>query len=203
MKKCFLILFAVSLGLAQVPVAIRGKAAVYCAQLKNSYGQGDTITKAKSKTYAPWRFKVDTAFVDTDGLGHYKKIGTGVAGAGDTSTAFSLRYSLGSTSPLGFFTVAGYRTSANDSGAFALKPLCWSALSKAWLTSKNMVCDTLNQKCDTLLTVPTDSGAFAIERYFPAFCDSMKVVPTVKGVAGRSTDTANVTDVSRMGVCFY
>jgi hypothetical protein len=203
MKKILMVLLAMAVACAFATETVRGRAPLYCGQLKNSYGYGDTATSARSKANAPWKFKVDTVFVDSDGLGHYKKIGVGAVGAGDTTKAIAMREPGGIMAPMGYMGIAGYRQSANDSGAFTIKPLCWSVLSKAWINSKNLQFDTYNSGSDTLLTTPVDSGGFGIERYLPSYCDSLRFVLTVSGTTGRSSDATKQTSLFRMGVCAY
>lgn len=194
MKNLILILAFAASGFATVVGP--GKTQVTCGALKNSRGYGSLTT-----AYAPWRLKVDTVFIDTNGTGGYKKLGTGVVNQGDTTKAVFIK--AGTNAALGWYGFLGNRAASTDSGAFAVKPLCYSTISRSWITSKNMLCDTLNSPCDTLLTVPSDSAGFGIERYFPSYCDSMKVVVTVKGVTGRASDPATPTSVRRLGICTY
>ncbi len=202
MRKLFILFTALALS-AFGQQATRGKGYIWCGQVKNSYGYGDTSLTTQSITNAPWKFSVDTVFVDSDGSGHYKKLGTGVQNAGDTSRAIQTRSPLYSTGPLGFYSFSGYRTSANDSGTFGVKPLCWSAGSKVLITSKNLGFDYYNSNGDTLWSPPIDSSAFGMERYLPSYCDSVKFVFTVKAIPGRSSDATKPTFLKRFAACVY
>ncbi len=192
MKTLTAFILFLSVSLAHSQTYIRGNGSTFCGKISNSYGF--------SGTSAPWKLVVDTVYVDTTGAGAYKKIGTGVAGAGDTSKAVAVH--VQTAGPQGFFSFVGARTSAGDSGVFIIKPLCYSKTVSAWVSSLNMACNGLN-KCDTVLTTARDSAGFGIEEYFPSFCDSMKVVVTVKGATGASRLSSTPTIVRSLGLCAY
>lgn len=192
MKKIFILIAFLLVSSALSQTYIRGNGSVFCGKISNSYGF--------SGTSAPWKLVVDTVYVDTTGTGTYKKIGLGVAGSGDTSKAVALH--VQTSGPQGFFSFIGARTAAGDSGVFIVKPLCYSRTTSSWVSSHNMACNGLN-KCDTTLTTALDSAGFGIEEYFPSYCDSMKVVITVKGATGASRLSSTPTLVRSLGLCAY
>lgn len=186
MKKVFILLAILCLPLL---AQIKGRLPIYCGQFANSYNKA--AIGSTTSSLVPWRIWVDTVFVDTTGNGTFKKIGTG----GDTTKAIYVGGNLG------FFTFAGTRTVGDDSGSFGIKPLCWSKVSRNWITPANIQCDTLNLKCDTTLITAVKSGGFAIDRTLSASCDSVKMVLYSLGVAG--TSNSDTIRVGRLGVCAY
>lgn len=147
---------------------------------QNSYGCSQNSSRSKG----PWGLKNTTIYADTTCRGTYKSMGTV-----DTSKALPTKL----VSRANYVLAWTHGSNADDSGAFAVRFLCYSDRMGAWMDTAQYAFDANAFKVTKSVSITRDTlpGQYMGQL---EYCDSIKAVIT-SAAGTNKTDTAWVRKI--------